>query len=60
MSAITSDLLVINTEHQLKYLDANNAEITFGVQYDGMPQINTAVAPSITASSRFIRCMMPT
>jgi predicted nucleic acid-binding Zn-ribbon protein len=42
MSAITSDLLVINTEHQLKYLDANNAEITFGVQYDGMPQINTA------------------
>ena len=42
MAPVTNDLLVISTEHQLKYLDANNAEITFGVQYDGMPQINTA------------------
>lgn len=42
LAPITNDLLVISTEHQLKYLDAQNTEITFGTQYSGMPQINTA------------------
>lgn len=37
-----NDLLVLRTEHQLQYLDSDNTEITFGVQYDGLPQINTA------------------
>lgn len=39
-SAITNDLLVLNVEHQVDYLSADNAEISFGAQYDGLPQIN--------------------
>lgn len=34
------DLLVLQVEHQIDYLSAENAEITFGVQYDGMPKLN--------------------
>ncbi|MCK5528058.1 MAG: hypothetical protein KAI74_00130, partial [Kiritimatiellae bacterium] len=36
------DLMVVNIEHQTDYLSAENAEISFGAQYDGMPQINLA------------------
>jgi hypothetical protein len=36
------DLMVLDIEHQTDYLSADNAEISFGVQYDGMPQINLA------------------
>lgn len=36
------DLMVVNVEHQTDYLSADNAEISFGVQYDGIPQINLA------------------
>lgn len=36
------DLMVMNVEHQTDYLSAENAEISFGVQYDGLPQINLA------------------
>jgi hypothetical protein len=39
-SAVTNDLLVLNVEHQVDYLSAENAEISFGAQYDGLPQIN--------------------
>ncbi len=38
------DLFVVNVQHQVEYLSAENAEITFGVQYDGIPQINLASA----------------
>ncbi len=38
----TVDLMVLNVEHQTDYLSAKNAEISFGMQYDGLPQINLA------------------
>ena len=38
----TVPLMVMNVEHQTDYLSADNAEISFGVQYDGLPQINLA------------------
>lgn len=37
---ITNDLVVINVSHEILYLDPKNAEIKFGVQYEGIPQIN--------------------
>lgn len=39
---ITDKFLVVQTEHQVKYLDAENAELTFGIEYEGMPKINIA------------------
>ncbi len=39
---VENDLLVLQVEHQVLYLDPNNAEISFGAQYDGLPQINVA------------------
>ncbi len=38
------DLFVVDVQHQVEYLSAENAEITFGVQYEGIPQINLASA----------------
>ena len=35
-----NDLLVLNVEHQVDYLSAENAELSFGAQYEGLPQIN--------------------
>jgi hypothetical protein len=40
LAPITQNLLVLNTQHTLKYMDANNAEITFGVQYEGLPTMS--------------------
>ena len=37
---LENDFLVVRTQHELKFLDANNAEITFGVRYDGLPEIS--------------------
>ncbi|WP_146209344.1 hypothetical protein [Coraliomargarita sinensis] len=34
------DLLVIQVDHQLDYLSAERAEISFGAQYEGLPRIN--------------------
>jgi hypothetical protein len=34
--------MVLSTENELKYLSAENAEITFGAQFDGLPQFNLA------------------
>ncbi len=39
---IVRDLMVLSTENELKYLSAKNAEITFGAQFDGLPQFNLA------------------
>lgn len=39
-----TDLLVLTVEHQVDYLSAENAEITFGAQYDGLPKINLVSA----------------
>jgi hypothetical protein len=36
------DLLILHTENELKYLSAGQAEITFGAQFDGLPQFNLA------------------
>ena len=38
--AETSNLLVLKVEHQVDYLSAENAELSFGAQYEGLPQIN--------------------
>ena len=37
-----NDLLVVNVQHEIKYMDAKRAEIDFGAQYDGLPQISVA------------------
>lgn len=37
-----NDFLVIRVEHQIDYLSAENAEVSFGAHYDGLPQINLA------------------
>lgn len=39
-----TDLLVLTVEHQVDYLSAENTEITFGAQYDGLPKINLVSA----------------
>jgi hypothetical protein len=41
-SPVTTDLLVVNAEYQAKYLSAENAELTFGIEYQGIPQVNLA------------------
>lgn len=38
----TDKLLVLEVKHQIKYLSPDNADITFGAQYSGIPQINLA------------------
>jgi hypothetical protein len=35
-------LLVIEVQHEIKYMDAKQAEIDFGAQYDGLPSISIA------------------
>ena len=40
MKEQTDDLLVINTKHQVDYLDASTTKVSFGVKYDGLPEIN--------------------
>jgi len=37
-----NDLLVLTVEHQVRYLSAEHAELRFGAQYEGLPQINLA------------------
>ncbi|MFP4156377.1 MAG: hypothetical protein ACLFU4_02060 [Opitutales bacterium] len=39
---VENDLLVLELEHQIRYLSAENAELVFGASYDGLPQINGA------------------
>lgn len=34
------NLLIVQIDHQLEYLSADNAEISFGAVYDGLPRIN--------------------
>ena len=42
--AVENDLIVLEVEHQIDYLSAANAEISFGAKYDGMPKISLASA----------------
>jgi len=39
---VKTDLVVISAHYEPKYLSAMNAELAFGVQYEGVPQINIA------------------
>lgn len=39
---VHNDLFVLNVEHNLKYLSPKLADITFGAQYDGVPQLSLA------------------
>ena len=39
---LQEDLLVVQVQHQTDYLSAERTEISFGMQYDGVPQINLA------------------
>ena len=43
-SAEQDELLVIDVEHQIDYLSADNAEISFGAKYEGLPKISLASA----------------
>jgi predicted nucleic acid-binding Zn-ribbon protein len=40
LGPITKDIVVVQTQHELVFMDAENAEITFGVRYEGLPEIN--------------------
>lgn len=40
LAPITKDVVVVNTQHELVYMDSENAEITFGVRYEGLPEIS--------------------
>jgi len=37
---ISNEFVIVNVQHQVKYLSAQHAELVFGIQYDGLPQIN--------------------
>ncbi len=39
---VENKLLVVTVEHQAKYLSAKNAELKFGIEYEGLPKINLA------------------
>ncbi|WPJ95784.1 hypothetical protein SH580_20405 [Coraliomargarita algicola] len=39
-SAQNDNLMVLNIEHSVDYLSAEHIEVSFGVQYDGLPQLN--------------------
>lgn len=40
LEPITKAVVVVNTQHELVYMDSENAEITFGVRYEGLPEIS--------------------
>jgi hypothetical protein len=40
LGPISKELIVVQTQHELVYMDSENAEITFGVRYDGLPEIS--------------------
>lgn len=40
MNAINDNLLVINVDHQVDYMDAATTHVSFGAQYDGLPKIS--------------------
>lgn len=37
-----SNFIILEIEHEVAYLSAENAELVFGAQYDGLPRINLA------------------
>lgn len=39
------NLLVLQVEHQIDYLSADNAEISFGAKYDGLPKLASPAPP---------------
>lgn len=39
---VENDFAVLKVKHQVKYLSPQNAHLAFGLQYDGVPQINIA------------------
>ncbi|HKS38222.1 MAG TPA: hypothetical protein VJW76_13580, partial [Verrucomicrobiae bacterium] len=39
---VVDNLLILEAENQVKYLSAENAELVFGIQYDGLPTFNIA------------------
>ena len=39
---VQQDLLIVNVQHQVKYMDAKHAELDFGAQYDGLPTVSIA------------------
>ena len=40
MESVTDELVIIETEHQVDYLDASTTKVSFGIKYDGLPEIN--------------------
>ena len=40
MDSVTDELVIIETEHQVDYLDASATKVSFGIKYDGLPEIN--------------------
>ena len=40
MNSVNDDLFVVNIDHQVDYLDASTAKVSFGAKYEGLPEIN--------------------
>src|SRR6185295_4259373 len=41
-SQVVTNILILSVENQVKYLSAENAELVFGAQYDGLPTFDIA------------------
>ena len=39
---VQQKLLIVDVQHQVKYMDAKHAELDFGAQYDGLPTVSIA------------------
>ena len=48
---VTKDFFVVSLSHRAKYLCPDTAELTFGLKYDGLPQINLAGLASSAADA---------
>ena len=58
--SVNTDLMVLNLDHAVDYLSAEFIEVSFGAQYDGMPQLNlsnilfTAAEDRLGAGQAFV------
>jgi hypothetical protein len=42
LQQVTTNFLVLSVQHEVKYADPLRAELDFGAQYDGLPQVSIA------------------
>jgi hypothetical protein len=49
---VNANLLVLQAQHQLDYLGPDTADISFGIQYDGLPSISIGTRTTGTIAAR--------